>query len=102
MRRRVYDKAFKLLAIELVESGRSITSVAEELGIRSDTLGKWRKAYSREGSNAFPGAGKANVSEEQREIIRLQRALKEAEMERDILKKAVRIFSKSDRRSTDL
>jgi transposase len=40
---------------------------------------------------------KAQVSQEQQEILRLKKELKQAELERDILKKAVGIFSRNDR-----
>jgi transposase len=42
------------------------------------------------------------MTDSEKEIARLQKALKEAEMERDILKKAISIFSKSDKKSTGL
>ena len=42
------------------------------------------------------------MTDEEREIERLKKELKEAQLERDILKKAVSIFSKSDRKFTNL
>jgi len=37
-----------------------------------------------------------NMTDEQKEIVRLRKKLRNAQEERDILKKAVRIFSKDD------
>jgi transposase len=50
---------------------------------------------------AFGGNGKKQLTEEQKELANLRRKLANAEMERDILKKAVSIFSVSDRKSTN-
>ena len=44
-----------------------------------------------------PASSRAQVSQEQQEIVRLKKELKQAELERDILKKAVGIFSRGDR-----
>ena len=100
--RRHYDKEFKLMAVELVLSGKSSKSVGEDLGIRTDLVNRWRREYERNKTGSFSGQGTPNLTPEEKEIARLKRALREAEMERDILKKAVSIFSKSDGRSTSL
>ncbi len=42
------------------------------------------------------------MTDQEREIARLERELRDAKMERDILKKAISIFSKSDGKSTNL
>lgn len=53
--------------------------------------------FSSEGNRgAFPGNGNLKQTEEQKEIARLKKELRDAQMERDILKKAVSIFSRSD------
>ena len=61
---------------------------------------RWRKEQKDYGKNSFPGRGKPKMTDEQKEIARLKKQLKDAELERDILKKAIGIFSKSDRKST--
>jgi transposase len=63
---------------------------------------RWKKEFSKYDSNSFPGRGVAKMTDEQREIARLKAALKDAELERDILKKAVSIFSKSDKKGFGL
>lgn len=94
--RRHFDKEFKLMAVNLCLSGKTAGSVASELGISSEMLRRWRREYEQFQSGCFSGNGRANMTEDQREIARLKKELRNAEIERDILKKAVSIFSRSD------
>jgi transposase len=98
--RRSYDKAFKLMAIELFKTGKTSIEVGEDLGIAPDLVRRWAREINVSESNSFPGNGKQPLTEEQKEIISLRKALKDAEIERDILKKAVSIFSKGDSKYT--
>ena len=84
-RNRRYDPEFKSNALQLVESGRSVPSVAEALGIDKSLLYSWRR-------QADPQWEAEGV--EQSEIERLQKRVMELEQERDILKKALAIFSR--------
>lgn len=94
--RRKYDSDFKKNAVLLAkEPGRSVSEVAEKLGINSDLIYQWRKALEKKGVLAFPGKGIEALTEEQRQIRDLEKKLKDAEMERDILKKAMAIFSRA-------
>ena len=95
--RKIYDSAFKIKAVELSNDRSNITELASELGIRVSMLYKWRKDYDKFGSGSFPGKGTLKQTPEQKIISDLEAKLKEAELERDILKKAVGIFSKSGR-----
>ena len=95
--RKIYDTAFKIKAVELSNERSNITELARELGIRVTMLYKWRKDYEKFGSASFPGKGILKQTSEQKTISDLEKRLKEAELERDILKKAVGIFSKSGR-----
>jgi len=89
---RSYDKEFKLNAIKLYqESGRSMNSIADELGIPSTTFHQWITAYKQEGDAGFPGNG--NLKSSEAELITLRKELHHVRQERDILKKAVAIFS---------
>jgi len=99
--RRKFDKEFKLMAVELCYSGKTPKEVAEQLGIRAELVCRWRREYQQYSEGSFSGHGVANMTSEQKEIARLQKALKEAQIERDILKKAVSIFSRSDGRYTN-
>ena len=92
--RRAFTDEFKLEAVSLLEgSGRPLTQVATELGIQPSMLRAWRgKGTLAAGLVALP-ARTAAPSAEQAEIRRLQKELDRTRMERDILKKAISIFS---------
>lgn len=96
--RKHYDKSFKIMAIELAEAKRSIPDTAKELGIPQDLIRRWTREKNSKGAASFSGNGIPALTDEQKEIERLKKELKEAQIERDILKKAVSIFSKNDGR----
>lgn len=98
--RRSYDKAFKVMAVELFLNGKTSVEVGADLGIASDLVRRWARELNINETNSFPGNGKQNFTDEQKEIINLKKALKDAEIERDILKKAVSIFSRGDSKYT--
>jgi transposase len=84
-----FDRDFKISAVKMVtEGGHKATEVARSLGIHQNQLYNWKRKFSDQGDKAFPG--KAHLTD----LAALQRKLREVEMERDILKKAVSIFSK--------
>ena len=95
-KRRKYDQDFKRNAVLLCgESGRCVTEIADNLGISKDLLYRWRREYLSDGKLAFPGNGVEALTEEQKRIRELEKKLRETEMERDILKKAMAIFSRA-------
>jgi transposase len=90
--RRTYTAEFKRDAVELSHnSGRSVTQIERELGLPNGLLYKWRKKYREDGEHAFPGHGR--MTPEQERIRQLERELEVVRQERDILKKAIAIFS---------
>jgi transposase len=95
--RRSFTDDFKREAVSLLAtSGRPLTQVAVELGIQPSMLRSWRGAVggvARSGANTPATHAAAAISNEQAEIRRLRRDLERAQMERDILKKAIGIFS---------
>ncbi len=95
--RRIYDSEFKIKAVQLSEERNNLSELARELGIQVSLLYKWRKDYQEYGEGSFPGKGNLKLTPEQERILELEKKLKDAEMERDILKKAISIFSKSGR-----
>ena len=99
--RKSYSKEFKQKAVELSNVRGNVAEVARELGINAEFIYRWRRELGINPEQAFNGKGKPQLSEEQKEIARLKRKLADAEMERDILKKAVGIFSANDRKSTN-
>ena len=95
MGRRTYTEEFKRDAVELsLNSNKTIKEIAEDLGISYGNLTRWRREYKQKEDNAFPGKGKQKLTPEQQKIKELQDELRETKLERDILKKAVGIFSK--------
>jgi len=89
---RNYDNEFKNNAIHLcLKSGRKINEIASELGIPKGTLGGWVAEYKTHGVNAFPGKGHLHLPDA--EIAKLRKELAIVREERDILKKALGIFS---------
>jgi transposase len=95
-KRRHYDQEFKQMAVELSNHRKDISALAEELEIKPHLLYRWRREAAVVNGTAFPGKGKARMSEIEKENARLKKELRDAQLERDILKKAVSIFSKSD------
>ena len=94
--RRRYDREFKLEAIRLVtQGGRSVVEVAKDLGIHENLLYNWRRKYLNDTAHAFPGKGHLKPADE--EMRRLKKELLDVKEERDILKKALAIFSKHPR-----
>lgn len=101
--RRKYTKEEKLEIVKLsLSEEQSIKTLAERFDISSNTIYNWRSKYFKHQDNAFPGHGNPAMTDSEREISRLKKELKEAQLERDILKKAVSIFSKNDRKFTNL
>ena len=91
--RRNFDRAFKVEAVRLVtKEGRKSAEVARELDIQSNLLHRWKRELSEEGNGAFPGKG--HQTPEQEELGRLCRELADVKEERDILKKAISVFSR--------
>lgn len=94
--RRVFGKEFKEQAVHLAEtSDKSAREVANDLGIGESTLWRWIKELRESGDRSFPGHGnRQQGTDQEEEIRRLKEELLTVTMERDILKKAVAIFSK--------
>jgi len=90
--RRSYTREFKIEALRLLEtSGKCIYEIEDELGIGHGCLTRWGQKFAEEGDNAFPGHGRRTPDQER--IHQLERENAILRQERDILKKAVAIFS---------
>jgi transposase-like protein len=91
-----YTREFKQQAVQLFEtSGKNKTQIARDLGISDSALSKWCKEFGRQGEEAFPGKGHQSTIEE--ENRRLRRENEVVRQERDILKKAMSIFTQPQR-----
>ena len=84
------------MVVNLCLAGKSSREVADELGLRPELVSRWKREHRRYGEGSFSGNGNANMTGEQKEIARLKKELKDAQLEREILKKAISIFSKGD------
>lgn len=100
--RKNYEKEFKLMAVELMNSGKTSIDVGEELDIAPDLVRRWRREYLKFNSGSFSGNGVPNMTPEQKEIVKLKKELADAKLDAEILKKAISIFSKKDRTNTSL
>ena len=97
-RRRRYSAEFKQEALVLYEnSDRTLAEIEEELGISSGLLRRWRMRALADGVDAFPGNGRLKPEDE--ELRRLRRENEILRQERDILNKAIAIFSEKRPRS---
>jgi transposase-like protein len=104
-RYRKFDEEFKQEAVRLSElPGKTLASVARSLGIDVNTLGLWRKRYGAgvkpkpvgrpQGDQAADAAIDPAVVAMQLELMEVRKRLREAETERDILKKAMAVFAR--------
>jgi transposase len=95
---RKYADEFKLEALELLKRGdKSAGQIERELGITPGLLVKWRVRYQivQRGEQEVR-LGPSDLEGAKAEIRRLQRELAAAEEEREILKKALNIFSRKN------
>ena len=88
---RKYDASFKAQVLNKVENGQSVPEVAKELGISEGIIYHWKSKSTTNRSMKED----SRVSELEREVAQLKQQLRQAEKERDILKK-------SDRRAAAL
>ena len=90
--RKKYTREFKLEAVQLLEtSGKSASEIERDLGISPTLLSRWKRELSKNGEVAFPGQGRLTPDEER--MRQLERENEILRQERDILKKAVAIFT---------
>ncbi len=93
--RRKYDACFKQEVIGMIASGRSVPDIARSLGIGENIIYRWRKeALGSPQTAAATPQSNPSSQVSLSEHLALQKRLREVEMERDILKKAVGIFSR--------
>jgi len=89
---RKYDLEFKVEAVRMAsEPGVTNRDVERRLGIGQGVLSRWKRELNRNGQESFAGKGRLKPQDE--EMRRLKRENERLRRERDILKKAVAIFS---------
>ena len=88
-----YNNELKVTIVELLQSGMKAKQISEDYGIQPSVISRWKKDYEAK-SGDF--SKKRELTMEEQELKALRKELRDVKMERDILKKAVSIFSKSD------
>jgi len=95
-----FDKEFKIEAVRLaVEPGNTQSKIERDLGISQGIISRWKRELRKDGDQAFPGKGRLKPDDD--EMRRLKRENERLRTERDILKKAVAIFSEDPNRYSD-
>lgn len=93
MGKRVYSNDFKLIIVELKQSGIAIKTIRDEYDLNPSMISRWYREYKDKSGDL---SKKKTLTLEEQELRCLRKELKDVKLERDILK-AVSIFSKSDR-----
>jgi transposase len=89
---KAYPREFKIETVKLsYQTDKQLGELASDLGISRSSLSRWRQAYGEDPKQAFPGQGQQK--ERDVEISRLKKELREAQLENEILEKAVAIFT---------
>ncbi len=95
-----FDKEFKIEAVRLAsEPGNTQSQIERDLGISQGIIRRWKRELRKDGDQAFPGKGRLKPDDD--ELRRLKRENERLRTERDILKKAVAIFSEDPNRYSD-
>ena len=92
MTKKSYDTEFKKTIVSLYQSGKTVEELCSEFSISLSSVNRWRKEFGVDNTSKDT----ENLEDKQR-IKALEKQLKNIKLERDILKKAVSIFSKNDK-----
>ncbi len=84
-----YPEEFRREAVELVRQGRSVSDVAEALGVSQQTLRNWTRQV-----DVDAGVREGLSSDDKEELTKLRRRVRVLEQEREILKKAAAFFAR--------
>ncbi|MEU2874772.1 transposase [Streptomyces olivoreticuli] len=106
-KQRTYDAEFREGAVRIViETGKPIPEVAEELGVHPGTLHSWVSRWRRNGSASSdrpapaPEGGRLREGERaelerlRREMSEKNKRIRELEMERDVFKRCMALWMK--------
>lgn len=95
-KRRKYDADFKKEVLNMVQNGRSVLDISESLGIGANLIHKWKSRYNSAISPTLKPIAPIPETISCIEHEKLRAKVKQLEQERDILKKALGIFSRED------
>ena len=88
--RRNYTDEFKQQMISLYNSGKPRSEIIKEYDLTPSTFSKWIQQFENSGSFKV----KDNLSEEEKQLIKLEKVNKQLRMENDILKQAALIMGR--------
>lgn len=95
MARKVYTAEFKREVVAMsYTTDKTLAQFAQDMGVHKSTLENWRATAKSKGADAFPGSGHQTPQDAQ--ITRLKKELRQAQQERDILKKALTFFAQAN------
>ena len=98
--RRRYTREEKLQIVkESMDDNVSNEEMGKRYDIHPNTISRWRREFSEYEQNAFPGYGNKKLTDEEREIERLKKALREEKLANEILKKAMGIVTSPNRKN---
>jgi transposase len=89
-----YENEFKVTIVELLQSGKKPKDLSDEYNLDQSMIRRWKREYDAKSGDL---SKKREASKEELEIKALRKELRNITEERDILKKAVSIFSKNDK-----
>jgi len=93
MTKRKFDNEFKVMILDLLKSGIKSSQLSEDYDLTQSMINRWKREYV---SKSGDFSKKREIAPAEQELKSLKKELKDVKMERDILKKVVSIFSKSD------
>ena len=87
-----HDEEFKKMIVNLCETSKdkTMSDIAREYGITRTSITQWRKKYG----TITTSTGETTCNDE---ILKLKKELQQVQLENEILKKAVDIFSKEQK-----
>jgi len=91
--RRTFSKEYKLDVIQQSYRCDNVKELALELDLRPELVYRWRSEYKDQPEISFPGQGNPKQTTEDKEAAQLRKELNDVKTERDILKKALGIFT---------
>jgi len=103
VKRRKYDASFKQEVLSMVFNGRPVSEVARGLGIGENIIYRWKSSsHNKQPVTTAPAAGSSSgdspttaaAASSEDSLLTLHKRIHELEQERDILKKALGIFSR--------
>ncbi|HCZ6571353.1 TPA: IS3 family transposase [Staphylococcus aureus] len=88
--RRSFSSEFKLQMVRLYENGKPRNEIIREYDLTPSALGKWIKQHQNTGTFNHQD----NLSDEEKELIKLRKEVQHLKMENDILKQAALIMGR--------